>query len=734
MIKRIISGILLVSFLLSAFAIAGVAAGTNLAAGKSYTVEYDSKIDNAYPNRAYKQESALTDGKLASRASYSDTAFLKLYRGTAVSVTIDLGEACAVSSVELRTLQMKTAGIQCARYVHVAVSTDGETFGTVGSVYDNKSVTSATASIVTHTVSLDQVYAARYVRVTFSCDVYIYADEIFVYGNKGASGAKEATPDKETEPVGFSAGIDGIENIVLMYTVGNYTQQKLKPYLAYVDKDGKATDMMFESMLFLPSGASGFDFSTDKGWNDYTVNMFGIGKDYNLEALNKLVGSMRGELGLADDYKYPVFLSVPYLEHGNRSVGGVVSNSLENRLTFLKGYIDTLIKTFSESGFDNLAFKGVYWQSELINYTSCDYEPELIKQYNRYVHSKGLKSIWIPYYCAPGFETAVELGFDSATLQSGYAFPRSGDSLTEIGDVLPGAVEDSAAQAKKYGLGMEFELSIGASAAADRFYKYLHTGYSTGCMDGGMMMIYQGVDDLFRCAGSLNGSNERTVYDLLYLYTKDRFTSEAPVVETEDRLIVIKTDSRSSDFVSITDTDSTRTSWSIVDAVATEGLNYVLEGEGFYLVNTKGTAPGKYTVSFNVSDGYNVSERATLEFLVIDKELPELNETLEDALKVYVRPDQAASSVEFPAGTEITYIALGDGWGYVTAKLDGETVKGFTNVAFGEEAETSAPETSSSQQPQDDSDFPIVIVVVIAVAVLAVGVVLLIILKKKNKK
>jgi hypothetical protein len=119
---------------------------------------------------------------------------------------------------------------------------------------------------------------------------------------------------------------------------------------------------------------------------------------------------------------------------------------------------------------------------------------------------------------------------------------------------------------------------------------------------------------------------------------------------------------------------------------------------------------------------------------VFDKELPELNETLEDALKVYVRPDQAASSVEFPAGTEITYIDLGDGWGYVTAKLDGETVKGFTNVAFGEETETSEPETSSSQQPQDASDFPIVIVVVIAVAVLVVGVVLLIIFKKKNKK
>ncbi|MBQ9130997.1 MAG: DUF4855 domain-containing protein [Clostridia bacterium] len=729
MSKRILSGILSIGLLLSVMCISGFAAETNLAAGKSYTVEYDSKIDNAFPARAYKGESALTDGKLATRASYSDPAFLPLYRGTAVSVTIDLGEECAVSSVELRSLQMKSAGIQCARYVHVAVSTDGKAFGTVGSVYDAKSVTSATAGIITHAVTLDQSYTARYVKVTFSCDVYIYCDEIFVYGTKGASGAA-AKIDEPVASAGFAGGIDGIENIVLMYTVGNYTQQTLKPYFAYVDKDGNASDIMFESMLFLPSGASGFDYSTSKGWNDYTDNLFGASKSINLTALNGLVGSMREELKLDKDYRYPVFLSVPYLELGNQSIDGIVPNTLENRLTFIRNYIDLLIKRFEDSEFANLELKGFYWHQESVGYTSSEHEVDFIKGFNDYVHSKGYKSIWIPYYCAPGFETAVELGFDCATLQSGYAFPRSGDALKEIGDVLPGAVDDSAAQAKKYGLGMEFELSIGATEMFNRFYKYLHTGYSSGCMDGGMMMLYQGVDDIYRCAGHQPGSEQRKIYDLLYLYIHDRFTSNAPVVDIEDKLIVIKTETRYSNFISISDEDSAKSSWKIVNAESTEGLNYVLEGEGFFLVNTKGTKPGEYKITFAVNDGYNTSEAATLHFLVIDRELPETVLTLDSAIEVYAKLDRTSSTHSIPAGTEIESIRLDDQWCYVSAKIDGEEVNGFLYDPAPEAGDASNTESSTIPET-NGTGFPIWIVVIVGVIACLVIVVLILL---KNKK
>lgn len=732
MTNRILSGLLCVAMLVAILCIPASAAETNLSAGKSYTVEYDSKIDNAYPARAYKAEKSLTDGKLASRASYSDPAFLKLYRGTSVSVTIDLGEECAVSSVEMRSLQIKSAGVECVRYVHVAVSTDGESFGTVGSLYDGKSITSANSSIVTHKVKLDDAYAARYVRVSFSCDVYVYCDEISVYGTKVASGAKVAPADTPKEDVGFSGGIDGIENVVLMYTVANYTPQKLKPYFAYVDTDGNATDIMFESMLFLPSGASGYDYSTQKGWDAYTDNLFGTGKNINLTALNTLVGEMRGELDLPEDYRYPVFLSVPYLEVSSKAIDGIVPNSLKNRLTYITKYVDTLIRRFESEGFTNLEFKGVYWHHELVNYTSSDHETDLIKQYNEYVHSKGLKSIWIPYYCAPGFETAVELGFDSATLQSGYAFPRSGDGLKEIGQVMPGAVEDSAAQAKKYGLGMEFELSIGATDPFNRFYKYLHTGYSSGCMNGGMMMLYQATEEIYTCSKSAKGSELRTIYELLYQYSHDTFTSEAPKVETEDKLFVVKTDSRFSDFITIIDPDSARSAWKIVDKEATEGLNYVLEGEGFFLVNTKGTAPGEYSVTFAVSDGYNTSEKASLHFLVIDKGLPEVELTLDKDLTLYAKPDRSASTQTIPAATKVTYIDLGKDWFYVEAKIDGEDYKAFAYQLVSAPSEESQSADPTPSTGGENNSVLWIILSIVAVIVIG-GAVVLIILKNKKQ-
>lgn len=52
--------------------------------------------------------------------------------------------------------------------------------------------------------------------------------------------------------------------------------------------------------------------------------------------------------------------------------------------------------------------------AELVNYAAADFSEELVVSFNDYVHSKELGTMWIPYYCAPGMERAVELGFDVA--------------------------------------------------------------------------------------------------------------------------------------------------------------------------------------------------------------------------------------------------------------------------------------------------------------------------------
>ncbi len=717
--KRIIC--ICIAVLLFALAVIPVvvrAESTNLSLGKTYTLVYDSPIEHAYPSYAYKAESKLTDGKFASTTTYTDPAFVELYRGTAVTVTIDLGATCGVSSVEIRTMQSKEAGVYCARYLEVAVSEDGEGFATVGRLEDKKTVTESTRKMVTHKLELDNTYAARYVSVTFSCDVFVYIDEVSVFGSESASGAVVADVDAPREDRGYAGQIDGIGNIVLMYTGGNFTEETLLPYFAYVDTDGNVADTMFDSMLFLPS-PGGFDFSKPAGWDKYIDAMFGASAQTNLTALNKLVGDLSDDLELGDDYRYPVFLAMPYLEVGGASFGGITPNNLDKRTTIISSYIDQMIEKFNESDFSNLELKGFYWFHELISYSTSDYEEDLMINFNEYVHGKGLKSIWIPYYCAPGFERAADLGFDAATLQSGYAFAKNG--------ILAESVEDSAMQAKKFGLGMEFELDINVADAYERIYKYIHTGYATGCMDGGMMMLYQTVDHIYQCANATASSDQRKIYELFYLYNKGNFTSYAPIIEP-DQIIVSDLNSRTSGTLAITDEDSLKNKLDLVDLVASEGLTYVLEGDGFYLFNTKDSAPGLYTLTFKVSDGYNLSEEATVKVFLADFDAPTAVSTLDADLVLYDRMVETNETATLSAGTVINQYDVEDGWAYIIATVDGKKVDGFAKYASPEQVDSLPPDDSPASSP--------IIWIVVGIAALAVVAVVVIILfakKQKNK-
>lgn len=665
---------LLLSLSLTYFS-AGAAGETVLSVGKPYTVAYDSQIDGAYPAKAYEPESSLTDGVFAAKAAASDLAYLRLYRGTAVNVTIDLEAVCSVSSVEVSSLQ-SGGGVVCPRYVRVAVSEDGESFGTVGTLEDPDSATNSQARSIKHKVELDKAYRARYVRVTFSSDVHTYIDEISVYGSSDASGAASAEADAPVEDRGFGPQIDGIGNIVLMYTIGNYPEEQLLPYLLYVDAEGNTTDTMFDAMLFLPSGGSNYDYTASEGWDKYLTDMLGAAGNTNLTALNSLVGKHKEELG---GKKYPVFLSVPFLAPGSKYFDGVKPDSLENRSKIIQAFVDKMIDRFNASGFDNLELKGLYWHEELIQYTISNYEEELVKQFNEYVHGKGLKTIWIPYFGAPGAERAVELGFDCATLQSGYAFGRDANTVAEIGEATPKAVEDSAAEAKKYGLGMEFELDLGQSNFLDRYYKYVHTGYKTGCMNGHMMMLYQSVSGIYGCAYATKGSNQRQVYEMTYQYIKGTFTSYQPEI-APNQYIVAAIGSRSTGKLEVTDSDTVRGSLALAEASIPEGLPFEVKGTGNYLLNAVSAQPGSYEVTFSVTDGYNVSEPMTVKILLYDPAEPGLPLELTEELTAYVRLDTSANTVTIPAGTA-TARELENGWYHVSAEVNGKTVFGFAEAA-----------------------------------------------------
>ncbi len=639
----------------------------NLAAGKSYTIDYDSPIENGFPNFVHNDpDSKLTDGKKAE-AKAADGNWLKLYRGTAISVTIDLEEVSSVNRVRLGQLQISGAGILCSRYVYVAVSEDGENFGTVGSKLDRKSTTQTNTVKVTFDIPLDKYYKARYVRVTFSSDVWIYMDEIEVFGSSDANLGESALVDEPAgHPNEFVTDIDGLRNIVLMYCgeytrgavsdTGKNTYHQLTPYFAYVDKYGDIADTMFDGMLFLPlhpvptptTGTEIQSFNKKTGWQIYLDNTIGAEEDINLTALNKLVGDNKENLELGADYKYPVYISVPFIEISHTNIFGeidgeqIIPSSYESRLKIIKWFVDNIIESFNDAVFEHIQLNGMYWHHELISYRDSEYEEELMKAYNDYVHSKGYTSIWIPYYCAPGYETWKELGFDAATLQNGYSFiEQEKDSV--IGVRNPGLVDDAVGQAKKYGLGMEMEtsgyLSSGDAEAYNRYHKYINTAYKNGLMENGLAMYYQGggPGTLYTCAYSSN-TTARNAYDLTYEYISGTYTSYAPVIE-ENQFFIVKKGAAANGNLIVTDEDTPP------GMLKTEKLekpeNVPMSATGaFIFINAKDITDfvGEDSFTIQLSDGFNLSNEVTVRILVVEDclSISEVNKPLgEDSANIF---------------------------------------------------------------------------------------------------
>ncbi len=618
-IKRILAAVVSLLLLVPLFVTFAQAEDGIISVGKKYTVEYATPIENAYPNKAYKKEKQLTDGEKAKQATYNDKAFVELYRGTAVSVTIDLESVMAVSSVVIGELQNKGAGIICSRYLEVYVSENGTDFGFAGRVDNSLLATDTAAKRVELKAVLDKPYKARYVRAVFSSDIFTYVDEISVYGSEDISSAASAEP-VTVEDKGISGDIDGIKSICLMYESGNYSAEMLKPYVAYVDASGKVTDEMFDSLLFLGMPKSSANDGTTRmvDMQNYVQSI--LSPDRHIGALNTVIGELKSELGWEDDYKYPIFISVPYPQiyagaFGEIDGKTVGSNSLESRSAIVKWYIDYLESEYSARGFDNLELKGLYWFEEGINYHLSAYEEKLIAYFNEYAHEKGYKTMWIPYYSSAGIDVAKELGFDSVTMQTGYAF----DGSDEVGQAKAEVCKDAADTIKKFGLnGMEFELDVNKTEYAKRFAKYVSAAYGAGIMENGMITMYQVGDNLYRCA---TGSASREVYDLTHSYISGEYFECAPVIKEESATITLEVDSFANARLTVTDDDTPKNALKIakINKPDVEGLYFGAEGNGYYEVQTFGCAPGTYKASFSVTDGTSVSNTVDITIVVTAK-------------------------------------------------------------------------------------------------------------------
>lgn len=617
MAKRFLSVLFALLLVIPFTAFAANAADEVISVGKSYTVEYYTAVENAFPKKAYKKEKKLTDGIIAKSNSMSDTAWSEFYRGTAVEVTIDLGEVMAVTGATLGEYQYRTAGIWCSRYLEIYVSENGTDFGLVGKTVNENLVTQTQQKRVEFKVTLDKAYKARYVRAVFSSDVFTYVDELSVYGSKDVSNAvsaeKTVIPEKE-----ISGDIDGINSVCLMYTATKYTTETIKPYFAYVDKSGKVVDTMFDAMLFLgmpvTSSADGYMRQNDM------KSFVSVAMDAttNMGALNTVVGQLKSELGLGDDFQYPIFFSVPNIGIYNNAFGEidgktVSSYSLEERTNIVKWYIDYVESQFAASNFENLTLKGFYWFAESIDYARSTNESELVANFNDYSHEKGYKTMWIPFYSAAGIDEAKDLGFDSVTMQSGYAF----NGGEEVGSANEKACKDAAAAVKRYGLnGLEFEVDCYVADYAKRFEKYVNAAYGAGLIDNGMITMYQVGDHLYQ---SSKGTFSRTVYDLTYEFISGKYEEFAPVIEGDITITVTAGDFVREKF-SVKDEDTSSAKLEVINLQKVEGLYIEAYGNGRINIEAGNAVPGTYETSLAVTDGTNVSNTIKVTIIVLPAE------------------------------------------------------------------------------------------------------------------
>lgn len=626
MIKKALSAVIAVLLLVPFFSFAVNAADGVISVGKSYTVEYYTPVADAFPKKAYKEEKKLTDGKVAKTNTMSDSAWTEFYRGTAVQVTVDLGEVMAVSGATLGEFQYRQAGIWCSRYLEIYVSENGTDFGLVGRTENKSLITQTQQKRVEFKLTLDKTYKARYVRAVFSSDVFTYVDELSIYGSSDVSGAvsveKTVIPEKE-----IAGDIDGIKSICLMYTATNYTPDVIKPYFAYIDKTGKAVDTMFDSMLFLgmPVTSSSDGFMRQNDMKSFVS--VALGANTNISALDTVVGEMKGELGLGDDFKYPIFFSVPNIGIYSDSFGeidgkNVSSNSLSERSDIVKWYIDYVEEQFNAREFENVTLKGFYWFSESIDYALSTYESDLVAYFNDYSHGKGYKTMWIPFYSAAGIDEAKDLGFDSVTMQSGHAF----EGGAEVGTPTAQACKDAATTVKRFGLnGLEFEVDCNVKEYSKRFEKYVSAAYGAGLMEKGMITMYQVGDHLYR---SSKGTYNRGVYDLTYEFISGQYTECAPVIEGDITITVTAGDYVRGKFV-VKDEDTNAANLEVINLQKIEGLYIEAYGNGRINIEAAKATPGTYETTLAVTDGSNVSNTIKVTIIVVAPEGEETTDSSE---------------------------------------------------------------------------------------------------------
>ncbi len=504
----------------------------NLIKGKTQQIlsSNDPGVDN-YANNTPVTSTLMTDGKFSNTTGIHNNYFFKFNYGGERKVIYDLVNLASVDKFTASFTHQSDWAVNKPEKVMVYLSDTGSDWYEAGEI---KLEGSGDPALYRGTLKLSRKVQARYIVFAFDVKGWTGCDELEVYGTKSASGAsapskaglakKTLFEGKRIEP---SADImNGAKDLCLLYhgkNLAGYDVESLLPYIAYLDKDGKPQDIMFDSVLFLahnasfPSGGMPHKDSIKSDWEWVNDDLFAEGK--NIMALEEAVGQVKKELNLGDDYKYKVALTLYYPTTSMKNFGDVDGDGVsedfsdyKNRIKALKWFIDETEKRFSEQNFQNIELVAYYWWHEAVENDDTDTE-KMLNDVSDYVHKLDRDFIWIPYFTANGYNKWSELGFDAAVMQPNYVFTAEAP-YSNVGNC--------ANLTALYGMGVEMELFedvLSKELFFKKYMQYIAGGVEHGYMNDCIIMYYQSVTAI-RDAAYSKSAMARTVYEQTYHFIK----------------------------------------------------------------------------------------------------------------------------------------------------------------------------------------------------------------------
>lgn len=366
-----------------------------------------------------------------------------------------------------------------------------------------------------------------------------------------------------------------ISDLALIYA-GNtnrpaWTKEQLRPYVTHVYADGHE-EWFFDAFLFLEFSKGSVAFQNGLGlqpaqqsdWQALLDDYFAEG--YKLDAIDKLIDEKKATLGEPPlRHRVVITCCAPAKLPTNawsRTPWGQVDGkdirfiSTADRVTAVKWYVDQVIEKWQAANFKNLDLEGVYWIEEGLYSNS-----EIIPEINDYIHSKGLRSYWIPYYTNNEqywSQWKDTYNFDMCYIQPNYAF------LDKDGNTKPfSLLTNTVDAAKSYGMGLELEFETQSTSNAlyevnptlhQHINDYMDVFDEKGVFEQAGVAYYTGTQGLIHMDQSTNPVNHATM-DRMAKYVsarqkakresaaiKDVENDRKPLAHTEQGRIILAPD------------------------------------------------------------------------------------------------------------------------------------------------------------------------------------------------